>query len=77
VLIVDYGNLIRQAWTITWRYRFLWLLGVLAGGAVGMPSLNGGNTGWQTNSHDMQRLSPDLAAAAEPVNPGETSWLGN
>jgi len=63
---MDYGSLIRQAWTITWHYRFLWLLGILAGGAVGMPSLNGGNTGWQTgsNSRDMQQLRPDLAAAA-------------
>ena len=25
---MDYGTLIRQAWTITWRYRFLWLLGI-------------------------------------------------
>ena len=61
---MDYGSLIRQAWTITWRYRFLWLLGILAGGAVGMPSLNGGNTGWQTNSRDMQQFSPELVTAA-------------
>src|SRR5579864_1285605 len=64
--MLNYGSLIRQAWTITWRYRFLWLLGILAGGAVGIPSLNGGNTGWRTgsNSGDIQQLSPGLAAAA-------------
>src|SRR4029078_12145057 len=65
VPIVDYVSLIRQAWTITWRYRFLWLLGLLAGGAVGMPALNGGNAGWQTGSNprDVQQLSPGLASA--------------
>ena len=66
---MDYGSLIGQAWRITWRYRFLWLLGILAGGAVGIPSLNGGNTGWQTGSNppDVQQWSPDLAAAAASV----------
>lgn len=64
---MDYGSLIGQAWSITWRYRFLWLLGILAGGAVGMPSLNGGNTGWQTNSSDMQQVSPEMAAAASGI----------
>jgi hypothetical protein len=38
---VDYGRLIQQAWSLTWRYRFLWLLGILAGGGVGLPALNG------------------------------------
>ena len=56
---MDYGSLIGQAWIITWRYRFLWLLGILAGGAVGIPSFS-----WQINSHDMQQSSPELAAAA-------------
>jgi len=75
---MDYGTLIRQAWTITWRYRFLWLLGILAGGAVGMPSLNGGNTGWQTgsNSRDMQQVSPDLAAAAAGVQQWALANIG-
>lgn len=75
---MDYGSLIRQAWIITWRYRFLWLLGILAGGAVGMPSLNGGNSGWQTgsSSRDMQQLSPDLAAAAAGVEQWALANIG-
>ena len=68
---MEYGTLIRQAWTITWRYRFLWLLGVLAGGAVGMPSLNGGggggSTGWRTSPGDVAQVSPSLAAAGEQI----------
>jgi hypothetical protein len=62
--MMDYGSLISQAWTITWRYRFLWLLGIVAGGAVGMPTLT-----WQTgsNSHETQQLSPGFPAAAAGV----------
>ena len=66
---MDYASLIGQAWRITWHYRFLWLLGILAGGAVGMPGLNGGNTGWRTgsNSPEVQHVSPDIAAAGAGI----------
>src|SRR5262249_46164368 len=30
----------RDAWALTWRYRFLWILAVLAGGGVGVPAFN-------------------------------------
>jgi hypothetical protein len=75
---MDYGNLIGQAWRITWHYRFLWLLGILAGGAVGMPSLNGGNTGWRTgsSSRDIQQVSPDLAAAAARIEQWALANIG-
>ncbi len=74
--MMDYGSLIRQAWIITWRYRFLWLLGILAGGAVGLPALNGGNSGWRTNSRDMQQLSPDMAAAAASIEQWTLANIG-
>ena len=32
---MDYGALIRDSWTTTWRYRYLWLLGLFAGGTAG------------------------------------------
>jgi len=65
---MDYGALIRQAWAITWRYRFLWLLGVLAGGAVGLPSFNGGGGGgWRTDQRDIEQVSPTLAAFGQQV----------
>jgi hypothetical protein len=65
---MDYGTLIRQAWTITWRYRFLWLLGVLAGGAVGLPTLNGGSgSGWRTDQREIEQISPTIAATGQQV----------
>ena len=33
---MEYGALIREAWAITRRYRFLWIFGLFAGGAVGV-----------------------------------------
>jgi hypothetical protein len=60
---MNYGILIRQAWTITWRYRFLWLLGVLAGGAVGLPTFNsGGGSGWRADQREIEQINPSLAA---------------
>src|SRR5579884_3123154 len=45
---MDYGSLIRDAWTLTWRYRFLWILGLFTGTAVGSFSSLGGNSiQWQ------------------------------
>jgi hypothetical protein len=65
---MDYTALIRQAWTITWRYRFLWLLGVLAGGAVGMPTLNaGGGSGWHTDQQQINQMNPAVTGAGEQV----------
>jgi hypothetical protein len=32
---MEYGELIRQAWRTTWRYKSLWVLGLFAGGVGG------------------------------------------
>ncbi len=42
---MDYGRLIRDAWQITWRHPFLWILGLLAGGTAGASIGNGGGNG--------------------------------
>jgi hypothetical protein len=65
---MEYGSMIRQAWNITWRYRFLWLLGVLAGGAVGVPGMGGGGgggTGWRAQGRDLERIDVSLSGAAQ------------
>jgi hypothetical protein len=41
---MEYGRLIREAWQITWRHPFLWVLGLFAGGTAGA-SLGGGGSG--------------------------------
>ncbi|MDQ3809315.1 MAG: hypothetical protein M3336_03400 [Chloroflexota bacterium] len=36
---MDYRSLVREAWATTWRYRFLWILGLLAGATGGSLSV--------------------------------------
>ena len=31
---MEYGRIVRDAWQITWRHPFLWVLGLFAGGAA-------------------------------------------
>jgi hypothetical protein len=65
---MDYGAVIRQAWSITWRYRFLWLLGILAGGAVGVPSTaSGGRGGSGSGATDFQNLDPSLVRIGQQL----------
>src|SRR5690349_12360378 len=37
---MDYGRLIGDAWNMTWRYRFLWILALFAPAGVGGCGLN-------------------------------------
>jgi hypothetical protein len=65
---MEYGKLIRDAWAITWRYRFLWILGVLAGGSAGIPGLGSNAPAGTTTPGDqdgLKAVSPTAAAVAE------------
>jgi hypothetical protein len=44
---MEYGALIKGAWATTWRHRFLWLLGLFAGGASGFSPTAGGGVNFQ------------------------------
>ncbi|MGH2356289.1 MAG: DUF7544 domain-containing protein [Chloroflexota bacterium] len=70
---MDYGALIREAWTTTWRHRFLWILGLFAGGAAGLAWGGGRGPGvqWRTQNHDMERFGPAAGRVAEVVG----SWM--
>jgi hypothetical protein len=50
---MDYGRVIQDAWNLTWRYRFLWVLGFFAGGAVGVPSGGNGPVQWRMQGSDL------------------------
>ena len=62
---MDYGAILTRTWGITWRYKGLWILGLLAScGAAGRSNSNGGpsGTGYNFNgSEDIGRLfeAPD------------------
>lgn len=60
---MDYGSLIGRAWRVTWRYRFLWALGLFAPSSVSSCGGGGGGPQYQLESSDFRRLPPDLQGA--------------
>ncbi|MDZ4166170.1 MAG: hypothetical protein U1E08_00520 [Coriobacteriia bacterium] len=48
---MDYFDVLKKAWTITWRYKALWVLGLFAGAASGGGG-GGGGSGYRTGSSD-------------------------
>jgi hypothetical protein len=77
---MEYGKLIHDAWAITWRYRFLWILGVLAGGTVGVPALNGGGggsgTGIRVGQTGDAQLDSELARVAQDASAWAAANIG-
>jgi hypothetical protein len=66
-IAMEYGRLIRDAWAITWRHRFLWFLGLFSGTSVGSCSVFGGN-GFRIPS------SPEVPAR-QPVTPPDVAQV--
>jgi hypothetical protein len=66
---MEFGQIIKKAWKITWRYRFLWVLGVFAGitGAGGGGGFNGRSFGSGSPG------SSGSPGASSPFSAGEAS----
>ncbi len=46
---MDYGKVLKRAWETTWRYRALWIFGIII--ALTTASGSGGSTGGGGNGH--------------------------
>jgi len=66
---MNYSQLIRDAWAATWRYRYLWILGLFAGGAAGAGG--GRQVQWNVERGDIEQWSPRAAELAETT----VDWL--
>lgn len=64
---MNYGGVIRDAWAITWRHRFLWLLALFAGGAAWGGGNGGQGVQWQTNEGEAAAATGWIAANPGPV----------
>jgi hypothetical protein len=53
---LDYGNILSRAWHITWRYRALWVFGILV--ALFSGGGGGNSTGYSFNGNDFQGRGP-------------------
>jgi hypothetical protein len=58
----NFGEVLTRAWQITWKYKVLWIFGILAGctkGGGGGGGGGGGNTGYSTGPSDFN-LPPEF-----------------
>jgi hypothetical protein len=62
---MDYAGLIGEAWRLTWRHRFLWILGLFAGGTLG--SFGGSPIQWRGGGQDAGQLPPGLVGPGDEV----------
>ncbi|MDZ4064541.1 MAG: hypothetical protein U1E22_07735, partial [Coriobacteriia bacterium] len=51
---MDFGGILKRAWNVTWRYKILWIFGLLAGGASG-----GGNFNYNLGQNDLSQQQID------------------
>lgn len=63
---MGFGDIIKRAWHITWRYRALWVLGLFAG-VTGASSGGGGGNGYSPSSSSSGSPSSDEIVRA--LNP--------
>ena len=47
---MDYGDLLKTAWVVTWRHKYLWVLGLFALGGGASPLSCGSNSSFQTST---------------------------
>jgi hypothetical protein len=77
---MQYDKLIRDAWVLTWHHRFQWILGILAGGGVGVPALNvpsGASTrGTFPPTGEIPEIPPQLTALAQNVSAWALANMG-
>jgi len=82
---MNYTRLVQEAWRTTWEHRWLWVLGLFAGGAVGGFSFGGGGNGAQWRMDDGRGLTNDMPgvipgtgggiAQAEAVARQASEWV--
>lgn len=68
---MDYTSLIRRSWQLTWRHRFLWLLGLFATTTVGSctPFSVGNSIQWRGSFPDFESYyTPDLEQTFQEAN---------
>ena len=62
----NFGEVLTRAWQITWKYKVLWIFGILAGCTNGGGGGGGGgNSGYSTGPSD-QNLPPELQTLLLP-----------
>ncbi len=69
---MDFGEILSKAWKITWKFKVLWIFGILAGCESG----RGSNFNYQTSSRDYGS-TPTLPPGAESAFQQFLHWFTN
>jgi len=57
---VDYGEVIKSAWKISWKFKVLWIFGILAGCGQGQSGNYNFNNTFQTGANGSSSGAPNL-----------------
>jgi hypothetical protein len=59
---LNFGEILTRAWQITWKYKVLWIFGILAGctSGSGGGGGGGGNTGFSTGPSEEWNVPPEI-----------------
>ena len=69
---MDYGDIIKRSWRITWRYKALWVLGIFAGvSGCQAGGGSGGNSGG-SGGNSFQQFGDGFSTASGSSG----SWTG-
>jgi hypothetical protein len=75
---MEFGQIIKKAWKITWRYRFLWVLGIFAGvtgAGGGGGGYSGGGQNFGSGSSGSSGGSPFASGDASQALSTFQQWL--
>jgi len=62
----NFGEVLTRAWQITWKYKVLWIFGILAGCAQGGGGGSSGGSGWRSGNGD-RFVPPDWQRTADQM----------
>jgi hypothetical protein len=60
---MDYGEVIKNAWKITWKFKVLWIFGILAACGTSRGGSFNFNNNFQTNGNGFSNPTPNLPPA--------------
>src|SRR5438045_9270812 len=63
---MDYARLVREAFYLTWRHRFLWVFGLFAGGGTCSPNFN------MNQNFNIPSGGPPGGGAPSPARPPQS-----
>jgi len=71
----NFGEVLTRAWQITWKYKVLWIFGILAGCSRGGTRLNV-NQNIRTDGSGGPQLPPQLMQAFESISENMGAFIG-